>query len=128
MAISWIFVDQGVRAEVDAALEQHRVRAGGDVAHALVHDRLGEDGRGGRAVTGHVVGLGRGFLEELRAHVREGVVELDLLGDGDAVVGDGRGAELLVERDVAALRAERGLDGVGEGVDALLQGLPRAAR
>ena len=50
-----------------------------------------------------------------------GSVELDLLGDGHAVVGDGRGAELLVEGDVAALRAERGLDRVGEGVDALLQ-------
>ena len=117
-----------VGAEVDALLEQHRVGAGGDVAHALVDDRLGQHGRGGGAVAGDVVGLGGGFLEQLRAHVRERVVELDLLGDGDAVVGDGRGAELLVERDVAALGAERGLDRVGEGVDALFQRLPRRRR
>ena len=113
-----------VGGQVDALLEQHGVGAGGDVPHALVDDGLGQHGGGGGAVTGDVVGLGGGFLEELRAHVLEGVVELDLLGDGDAVVGDGRRAELLVERDVAALGAERGLDRTGEGVDTVFQGLP----
>ena len=106
--------DQRVGALVDALLEQHGVGAGGDVAHALVDDRLGQHGGGGGAVAGDVVGLGGRFLQQLGAHVGEVVVELDLLGDGDAVVGDGRGAVLLVERDVAALRAERGLDRVGE--------------
>jgi hypothetical protein len=62
-----------------------------------------------------VVGLGRRLLQELGAHVGEVVVELDLLRDRDAVVGDGRGAELLVEGDVAALRAEGRLDRVGRG-------------
>ena len=119
--------DDRLGGEVDALLEQHGVGAGGDVAHALVDDRLGQHGGGRGAVTGHVVGLGRGFLEELRAHVGEGVVELDLLGDGDAVVGDGRGAVLLIERDVAALRAERGLDGVGQDVDTLLERLRAAS-
>ena len=51
-----------------------------------------------------------------------GLVELDLAGDGHAVVGDGRRAELLVEDDVAALGAERHLDRVGEPVDAALEG------
>ena len=53
-----------------------------------------------------------------------GSVELDLLGDGHAVVGDRRGAELLVEDDVAAARAEGDLDRVGEGVDAALERAP----
>ena len=44
--------------------------------------------------------------------------ELDLLGDGDAVLGDARRAEGLVEHDVAALRPERDLHGVGQNVDA----------
>ena len=107
---------------VDAALEGHRVGAGGDVLQALVDDRLGEHRGGGGAVTGDVVGLGGDLLGELGADVREGVVELDLLGDGDTVVGDRRRAALLVEDDVAALGAERHLDRVGEGVDAALQG------
>ena len=113
-------VDDAPDALVEAALDQHRVGASGDVPEALVHDRLGEHGRGRRAVAGDVVGLGRGFLEKLRAHVLERVLQLDVLGDRDAVVGDGRGAPLLVEGDVPALRAEGGLDGVGEGVDARL--------
>ena len=44
--------------------------------------------------------------DHLRAHVLELVGELDLLGDGDAVLGDARRAERLVEDDVAALRAQ----------------------
>ena len=88
-------------------------------------ERLGQHGGGGGAVTGDVVGLGGDLLHQLGAHVLERVVELDLLGDGHAVVGDGGGAELLVEHDVAALRAERDLDRVGQLVDAGLEGAPR---
>src|SRR6185312_10522430 len=79
---------------VDALAQLHGIRAGGEVLEALVDDRLREHGRGGGAVASHVVGLGRGFLQELRAHVLEGIFERDLLGDGDAVVRDGRRAEL----------------------------------
>ena len=42
---------------------------------------------------------------KLRAHVLKRIVELDLLGDGHAVVGDERRAELLIEHHVAALGA-----------------------
>ena len=104
--------------EVDAALEVHRVHAGGDRLHAFADDRLGENGGGGGAVTGFVVGAGSDFLHHLRAHVLELVLELDLLGDGDAVLGDPGGAERLLDDDVAAFRAERDLHRVGEDVDA----------
>src|SRR5262249_12524948 len=43
----------------------------------------------------------------------------------DAVVGDGRRAEFLVERDVAALGTEGGLHCARQGVNALLQGAAR---
>ena len=105
VAAAWMASDDGLGGLVEAALHLHRVGAGGDVLQTLVHDRLGQHGGGGGAVAGDVVGLGRGFLEKLRAHVLERIVELDVLGDGDAVVGDGRRAVLLVEGDVAALRA-----------------------
>ena len=107
---------------LDALLQAHRVGAGGDVAHAVGDHRLGEHGGGGGAVTGDVVGLGGDFLHQLGAHVLEGVVELDLLGDGHAVVGDGRGAELLVEHDVAAAGPEGDLDRVGELVHPRFEG------
>ena len=78
---------------VDAALEVHRVHAGGDRLHAFAHDRLGQHARRGGAVAGHVVGLLGGLAHHLRAHVLELVLELDLLGDGDAVLGRARRAE-----------------------------------
>ena len=104
--------------QVDAALEVHRVHAGRDRLGALAHDRLGQHGRGRGAVAGDVAGLGGDLAHHLRAHVLELVRELDLFGDGDAVLGDAGRAEALVEHDVAALGAERHLDGVGQNVDA----------
>ena len=104
--------------EIDAALQVHRVHAGRDQLGAFAHDRRGQN-RGGRgAVAGGVIGLRGDLAHHLRAHVLELVLELDLLGDGDAVLGDAGSAERLVEDDVAALRAQRHLDGVGENVDA----------
>ena len=107
---------------LDASLEAHRVGAGGDVAEAFLDESLGQHGGGGGSVTGDVVGLGRNFLDQLGAHVLERVLQLDLTGDGHTVVGDGRGAELLVEHHVAALGAEGHLDGIGEFVHAGFEG------
>ncbi len=73
---------------VDAALDVHRVVPGGHQLAALGVDRLGQNGRRGGAVAGDVRGLGRDLLHHLGAHVGQLVFELDLLGDGDAVLGD----------------------------------------
>jgi len=110
--------DQGLDGLVDAALQVHRVHAGGDGLDALAGDGLSQHGGGGGAVTGHVGGLGRHFLHHLGAHVLELVLELDLLGHRDAVLGDGRGAPGLLDDDVAAFRAQRHLHGIGQLVDA----------
>ncbi len=109
---------------LDAALERHRVRAGGNVAQTLAHHGLGQHGRRRRAVTGNVVGLLGNFLDELGADLLVRVFELDFLGDGHTVVGDRRCAPLLLEDDVATLGAERHLDGVGEGVHPSLEAAP----
>ena len=111
-------VDDRVDGEVDAALDLRGVGAGGDVLQAFAEDRLGVDGGGGGAVAGDGGGLGGDFLHHLRAHVFVGVFELDLLGDGDAVLGDGGRAEGFLEDDVAAGGAEGDLDGAGEFLDA----------
>ena len=95
-------LDDRLDGLLDAAGQGHRVGAGGDGLEAFAEDGLGEDGRGGGAVAGHVAGLAGGFLDELGAHVLVGVVQLDLLGDGDAVLGDGRAAPALVDDGVAA--------------------------
>jgi len=112
------FLDDGDDGLVDAALEVHRVHAGGDVLHALADNRLGQHGGSGGAVAGDVGGLGGDFLDHLGAHVLELVLQFDFLGDRHAVLGDGRRAEGALEHDVAAFRAEGDLDGVGEDVHA----------
>ena len=117
-------LDGELGGALDAALERHRVGAGRDVAQAFLHDRLGEHGGRRRAVTGDVVGLLGDLLDELGADLLLRVVELDLLGDRDAVVRDRGGAPLLLEDHVAALGAERDLDGVGELVHAPLERTP----
>ena len=118
-------LDRELDRPLDAALERHRVRAGRDVAQAFLHDRLREHGRRRGAVTGDVVGLLRDLLDELGADLLERVVELDLLGDRDAVVRDRGGAPLLLEDDVAALGPQRDLHGVRELVHAALERAPR---
>jgi hypothetical protein len=114
--------DRGLGARLDALLEGDRVGAGSHVLHALAHDGRAEHGGRGGAVTGDVVGLGGDLFGELGAHVLEGVLELDLLGNGDAVVDHGGRAVLAVEDDAAAAGPESYLEGFGEDVDAHLQG------
>ena len=107
---------------LDAPLQRHRVGPGGHVAQTLVDHGPGQHGGGGGAVTGDVVGLLGDLLDQLGADLLARVLEVDLLGDGDPVVGDGGGAPLLLEHDVAALRAEGDAYGVGELVHAVLEG------
>ena len=83
-------LDQPPDGEVDAPLDQDRVAARTDRLHALANDRVGDDGGGGGAVADDVVGLDRRFLDQLRAHVLELVGQVDLSGDGHAVVGHDR--------------------------------------
>ena len=81
---------------------------------AFVEDRFGQDGGGGGAVAGDVAGLGGDFADHPGAHVFVDVFQVDFLGDGHAVLGDGRRAEALLQNHVAALGAERDFDGPGQ--------------
>ena len=110
-------LDDGFDGEINAALQVHRVHAGGDRFGAFPHNRVGEYGRGGGAIAGLVRGPRRDFTHHLRAHVLEFIFELDLLGDGNAVFGDAGCSVRLVEHHIAALRAERHLHRIVENVD-----------
>jgi hypothetical protein len=110
--------DDRLDGAVDAALDRDRGRARGHVLEALAVDRLGQHGGRGRAVAGDVRGLRGDLADHLGAHVLVRALELDLLGHGDAVLGHGGRAPLLVDHDVAAAGAEGDLDGLGEHLDA----------
>ena len=92
--------DNGLDRKIDAALEVHRVHAGGDSLGTFPDDRMSQHGRRSRAVTGLIGGLRGDLAHHLRTHVLELVFELDLLGDGHAVLGDAWCAKRLVEYDV----------------------------
>ena len=100
------------------------VRAGGDVLEPLGEDGFGIDRRGRGAVAGVLGGLAGNFLDHLGAHVLVGILEFDLLGDGDAVLGDGGGTERFLEDDDAARGAEGRLHGLGEFLNAAEHPLP----
>ena len=57
-------------------------------------------------------------LHHLRAHVLQRVLQLNFLGDGDAVLGDERRTKFLLDDDVAALGAKGDFHCVGENVHA----------
>src|SRR3569623_1899106 len=99
--------DRSGHGLVDTALLVHRVHAGGHRLHAFAQDGLGQDGGGGGAVAGDIGGLRRHFLYNLRAHVLELIFQIDFLGDGHSVLGDGGGAEALLEHHVATLGTKR---------------------
>ncbi len=106
---------------LDTGLDLHWVGAGRDVTEALVDHLLREHGRGRRAVAGDVVGLGRHLAQELRADVLQGVFELDLFGDRDAIVDHERQPEFALEDHVPSLRSECHADRVREDIHAALE-------
>ena len=108
---------------LDALLELERVDARDDGAEALVEDGLGQNGGGGRAVAGDVARLAGDLADHLGAHVFVDVFEVDFLGHGHAVLGDGGRAEALLDDDVAAARAERHFDRLGQLGNAAFQGV-----
>src|SRR5690606_35425075 len=103
---------------VDTALQIHRVHAGGNSLQTFGNDGLGQNGSSGGTVTGVIVGAGSNVLDQLRTHVLEAVLQLDFLGDGNAVLGDQRSTEAALDQDVAALRTQSGFNRVSQGVDA----------
>src|SRR6185437_3353706 len=127
-------IDHGLDRVVYAALQIHRVEAGGDSLDAFADDGLRQDGCGGRAVAGLVAGLARDFSDHLRAHILELVGELDFLGDGDAIRDGLLGARLqrshlalhrgqlarIDDFGLVALRVEVVGDGCWDLVDAAL--------
>ena len=104
------------------AAQVHGAGAGGHVAQAFTGHGLGQHRGGGGAVTGLVLGLGGDLQQQLGADVFERILQLNLAGDGDAVIHHVRGAELLLQHHIAALGTDGDLHRVRQGVHAPFQG------
>src|SRR5205807_10207404 len=104
------FVDgaaDGGNGLLNAALQGHRIGAGGHSLYAFAEDGLGQNGGGSGAVAGYVTGLAGDFAHHLCAHVLQGVFKFDFFGHGHTVFGDGGRAKLLFNNNVAAFGTER---------------------
>ena len=113
--------DQEIGSLVDALLQGDGVGTGSHVAQTRLDHGVGQNGGGGGAVTCGVVGFGGGLTDQSNTGVLDVVFELDLLGDGDAVIDDLGCTELLLEHHVAALGAQGHGDGFAEDVDAFFE-------
>ena len=120
--------DGGFDGLIDAALEIHRVHAGGDRFGSLADDRLGKHGRSRRAVTGDGARPGGDLAHHLGAHVLELVGKFDLLGDGHTILGDARRAVGFLQHHVAALRTQCDPYRIGEDVHPAQQSVARIGR
>ena len=111
--------DDLINSSLDSASQVHGVHAGGDGLAALLEDEASEDSGGGGTITSLVVNLGGNLLDEGGTNVVVAILELDILGDSDTILGDLWHAKSAVEDDVAATGSKGNLNGIGESVDAL---------
>ncbi len=117
--------DDRLGAFFQSFAQDHGVRARRQVLQPLGDNGLRQYRRGGRAIPGHLVSLGRHLFEQLRAHVLKGIRQIDIARNGHTIVGDGGCAILLIQHDVAALWPQRHFNSAGQHIHTLFQGLPR---
>ena len=108
-----VFENQGAQLVREVATATNDVAGDGTTTATVLAQAMVREGLKNVAAGANPIALRRGIERAV-----ERIVELDLLGDGDTVVGDRRCAELLLEYYVATFRSKRHLDGVGELVDA----------
>ena len=112
-------LDDLLDGSIDTLLDEGCVGPGADILEALAVDLLGQNGGGGGPVSGYVGGLGGDFPDHLGADVLQGVLQLYLFRNGDPVLRDGGGTELLLDDHVTTLGAEGGFNGGGKNFHAL---------
>ena len=85
---------------------------------------LSQQGCGGGAVTGYIVGLGGYFFNKLGTHVFKWILQFDFTGNGNTVINDVRSAEFLVKNYIAALRSQGNLYCISQLVNTLQESCP----
>jgi hypothetical protein len=78
----------------------------------FLYHSVGEECRGRRTISGSVIGLACCFLDELSAHVLDLILELDLFGDRDSVIGDLRSSVRFRKNHITTLRPHSAYDGL----------------
>ncbi len=98
--------------------EHDRVRTCCQVLHAFVDHGLCQYGSSCGSVAGNIIGLGSSLADDLCTHVLELILELDLLCNGNTIIGNGRCAVALIQNNIASLRSQCDLYCVRQFVNA----------
>ena len=107
-------LDGDTGAPIEPALDVDGAGARHDVIHAVGEDRVRENGRRAGAVADGVTGPLRCLAKHLGAEIFLRVLEIEFLGDGDAVVADDRRTPVLLDQHALRLRPQRDAHRVGE--------------
>ena len=91
-------LDHALGGTIEAALDIDRARAGNDVAYAIGKYRVSQNCCGARSIAHHVAGLFCSLSKHPGAEILLRVLEVELLGDGDAVVAHDRHAPFLLDQ------------------------------
>ena len=75
------------------------------------------------AVAGDIVGLGCNLTDKLGSHILKRILQLDLLGDRHAVVGDHRTSIGLIQNHISSLRSDRDANGIRQFIYTYAKGL-----
>ncbi len=108
---------------VNAAFQDNRVGAGGNILNALVNDSLSQNAGRSGAVAGYVVGLGSNFFNQLSAHVLGSVFQVNFLGNAYTVVGNQRRAKFALQNYIAAFGPQSYFNRISQSVNTALQSI-----
>ena len=113
------FSNYGRNRLVDTFLEVQRACTCGHILQTDIDDGLCEDSSCSSTVTGLFIGLGSDFLDHLRTHVGESVLQFHFLCDSNTVLGNLWCTELLVNDYVTSFRTKCNLYCISKSVNAL---------
>jgi hypothetical protein len=85
----------------------------------IPEDSSGKHSGSGSSITSSVIGLASDLSDKGSTHILESVLEFDVLGNGDAVLGDLGGTEGLIQDGVSALGSQSDLHSIRQQVNTL---------
>ena len=107
-------VDGDLGCAIETPLDVNRAGTGYDVADPVGEDGVSQDRRCARSVTNVLTRLLCGLAQHLGAEVFLRILEIELLGDRDAIIAHERRAPFPLDQDGFGFGTERDADGIGE--------------
>ena len=105
---------QRLDGTIQTTLDVNGTGAGHDVSHAVRKDGMGQDRRCTGSVANVLAGLLGGLAQHLGAEVLLRILEVELLGDGHAVVADKRYTPFFLDENGLGLGPQRDTNSVCE--------------